>query len=316
MKSLYYILLLVSINANGFEFKSNQSKKVAEQLIQVVNQKLAEIAALELAEGATTEEIKIDIFQQSRFDSGKFGAILSANKLGYILSVTPRGQAAAFGLKSGDTIVEVNGTRIADAGEEWVMLLQYLPNNAAVNIVVNRNKQLVELKGIVKAKFIPQWQLLSNDKISLTGEPLYRLIPRWNADKNSPIFEDGSEWVMPVDTESSDCGQVILVNSLSIAPPRFSGLKDTAVIKELDGEPWGDKSRQRVPVGNHHLEIGSKYDTPKEIKQLSINVEVNTNYYIAYVRNKPWVDQQGRAVEIGEYTGPVIWKTTTQACEM
>ncbi len=316
MKILSYILLLISMSTNGFEFKSSQSKRVADQLVQVVNQKLAEIAALELAAGSTTDQIALELFQQSRFDSGKFGAILSANKLGHILSVTPSGQAASLGLQSGDLIISVNDQLITDAGKEWVMLLQYLPNNTKLSILVKRDGKNLELQGTVGAKYIPQWQLLSHDKLSATGNRQYKHIPRWHATNNNPIFEDSNDWVTPINKSAGECGQIILVNSLSITPPRFSGLKDTAMIKKVDNESWGDKSRQRFSVGSHTMEIGSKYDTPKEIQHLSISVEANTNYYIAYVRKKPWVDQQGREIAMGTYTGPVIWKTTTQACEM
>lgn len=316
MKPIFFILLFVSTALQGAELKSAQSQKVAEQLIQVVNQKLAEIAALELAAGASTDDIEIELFQHARFDSGKFGAILSAEKVGQILSVTPRGQASLLGLQSGDVIKKVNNVSINEAGSSWAMHLQYMPNKTPLSLLVNRNGEDVLLQGTLKAKYIPQWQLLSAEKLAVSGKETYKHIPFWHLDVDQPIFVDESHSRIVSHDGSTDCGQIVLVNSLSMTPSRFTGLKDTATIKDVNGEPWGDKSRQRFPVGTHYMKIGSKYDTPKEIKNLSITIEANTNYYIAYVRKSPWVDEHGTEIDIGTYTGPVVWKTTNQSCVM
>jgi len=316
MKLFCWLLILLSGSLQAYELKSAQSKQLATQLVELVNQKIAEITALEIASGVPVDEIELDIVQQMRFDSGRFGAVLSANQLGQILSVTPRGQAAALGLQGGDIILSINDTKLADAGEDWSMLLQYLPNDSSVTLEVDRQGKKIKLQGKIKAKYIPQWQLLSSDHLSFLDTNRYKQIPYWQNDVDQPIFSSENSWGVPQLNDTTSCGQVILVNSLSISPPRFSGLKDTAVIKEVNGDLWGNKSRQRLKVGNHHLKIGSKYDTPQEIKNLSINVEANTNYYIAYVRNKAWVDKKGHDINIGKYTGPVIWKTKTQSCVM
>ena len=316
MKYLVIALSLVCINLHANELKSEQSKQIAEQLVRTINQKVAEITALELAEGVPIKDISINLSQGKRFDSGRFGAILDANQPGRVVSVTPRSQASQLGMQSGDVIESINGLSFIENRTEASRALQYLPNDSQVMVIVERAGSQVELSAQLKAKYIPQWQLTSAESLGDDFGLNASHVPFWHLDKNQPIFASQFEQKSMEKAVAGNCGRIILVNSLSIAPSKYSGLKTTTVIKEVDGYPWvKDKSRVRVSVGKHQMRIGNKYDLPKEFRDFTINVKANTNYYIAYTRNKQWVDDKGTELTLGKYTGPVIWKATEQACE-
>ncbi|REL28331.1 PDZ domain-containing protein [Thalassotalea euphylliae] len=316
MKYLVIALLLLASNVNGNELKSAQAQQIADQLVRTINQKLAEITALEVAEGVPIKDIHINLTQGKRFDSGRFGAILDASQPGRVVSVTPRSQASQLGIQSGDLIVAINDIPFVDGAAGAARLLQYLPNDSLVKIDVRRNGKSLILKAHLKAKYLPQWQLTSAESLGSDTGLNSSHVPYWQLEENAPIFASMREKHMDVVTKLGSCGRIILVNSLSISPTKYSGLKNTTVIKEVNGQAWmKDKSRVRVDVGLHRLRIGNKYDLPKEFRDFTINVAANTNYYIAYTRNKAWVDDKGTNLALGKYTGPVIWKTTEQACE-
>ncbi len=298
------------------ELKSKQSQQIAEQLVRTINQKIAEITALELAEGVPIKDIAIELSQDKRFDTGRFGAILDANQAGFVVSVTPRSQASRLGIKSGDIIKSINGRSFKESAQSGFKGLQYLPNNSLVTVAVERSGEVKELTAKLAAVYIPQWQLSSAEWLE-NGLQLHSShLPYWHEESDAPIFTSVRETSKTSAQEENACGRIILVNSLSIAPPKYSGLKTTTVIKEVDGMPWvKDKSRVRVDVGTHLLKVGNKYDLPKEFRDYRINIEADTNYYIAYIRNNSWVDDNGEELSLGKYTGPVIWKTTQQACE-
>ncbi|MFD2167736.1 hypothetical protein ACFSJY_15900 [Thalassotalea euphylliae] len=317
MKYWLYVLCLSCLPAYAGELKSSQSKEIAEQLVRTINEKIAEITALELAEGVPIKDIEINLSQAKRFDTGRFGAILDANVTGRVVSVTPRSQAYELGLQSGDIIKKINDKAFSEAAKTGFKELQYLKRDTSVVMKVDRLGDVITLSATLKARYIPQWQLNSTEWIDdVTDNIQFAHIPYWDQDLNSPIFSSAQERLASSSNFDNDCGQIIVVNSVSIAPPRYSGLKTTTVIKSLNDQPWiKDGSRTRVSVGKHQLRIGNKYDLPKEFKDYTVNVRANTNYYIAYTRNQSWVDDSGKALELGKYTGPVIWKTTQQSCE-
>ncbi|NMP31886.1 PDZ domain-containing protein [Thalassotalea sp. M1531] len=316
MKYLFVVLWLASLSVYANELKSEQSKQIAEQLIRTINQKVAEITALELAAGVPIKDISINLSQHKRFDTGRFGAVLDANQPGLIVSVTPRSQASELGIQSGDIIKTINGTSFVESAQSAFRNLQYLPNDSKVSVIVERLGKELTLSALLKAKYIPQWQLDSAEWLGNDTGLNASHVPYWHDDTNAPIFSSALEQRVAEVVGTKACGRVILVNSLSISPPKYSGLKTTTVIKEIDGMPWlQDKSRVRVSVGAHQLRIGNKYDLPKEFRDFTINVLPNTNYYVAYVRNKQWFDDKGNELSLGKYTGPVIWKTAEQACQ-
>lgn len=316
MKIISYCLLFIfSLSGTAAELKSAQSKQIAQQLQKTINQKLAEIVALELELGTPLEDISVNLSQNRRFDSGRFGAILDANLPGKVVSVTPRSQAAELGLLSGDVILEVNGEAPDFSSRTWHESLQNLPNNTKVSIKVLRQQQEQLLAGKLKAQFIPKWELMSLADVNLDGSNVLSHIPYWQPEANGPIFESQYDIDEAMSEHENECGRIIVVNSLSISPAKYSGLKSTVVVKEVDGFQWlMDKSRLRIGVGKHIMRIGDKFDLPKDFKDFSINVEADTNYYIAFTRKKNWVDSNGEELVFGQYTGPVIWKTTQQAC--
>lgn len=307
------LLPTLSVTANNL--KSTQAKQIAIQLQKTIDQKLAEITELELAAGTAIEDISIELSQNRRFDSGRFGAILDANQPGKIVSITPKSQAFNLGLMSGDTITQVNGNQVSATNNTWQQALTKAPHNSPLTITIRRASETLTLTGMLKGKFVPQWQLTSSGGLNdgLTANH----IPYWEKNGSGPIFSSQEMQATAATGNVNQCGRIIVVNSVTISPSRHSGLKSTAVIKEVDGFQWlMDKSRLRIAVGNHQLRIGDKFDLPKDFRDFSLNVEANTNYYIVFTRNKVWVDSNGEPLPFGKYTGPVIWKTKKQACEI
>ncbi|REL31703.1 PDZ domain-containing protein [Thalassotalea euphylliae] len=316
MKYLATVLLLVAANSYANELKSAQAQQIADQLVRTINQKLAEITALEVAEGVPIKDIKVNLSQGMRFDSGRFGAILDASQPGRVVSVTPRSQASQLGIQSGDIIVSINDMPFDDGVVGAARKLQYLPNGSLVKVEVKRGDKMLSLQTHLKAKYLPQWQLMSAESLGSGANKNSSHLPYWQLEENAPIFASRLEQHSDITASQGNCGRIILVNSLSISPSKYSGLKNTSEIKEIDGHPWmKDSSRVRVDVGLHRLKVGNKYDTPRDFRDFSLYVAPNTNYYIAYTHNKAWVDDWGTDLALGKYTGPVIWKTTEQACE-
>lgn len=316
MKYLAIALLLVATNLSAQELKSAQAQQIADQLVRTINQKLAEITALEVAEGVPIKDIKVNLSQGMRFDSGRFGAILDASQPGRVVSVTPRSQASQLGIQSGDIIVTINDMPFGDGVVGAARKLQYLPNGSSVKVTVKRGDKTISLKAKLKAKYLPPWQLMSAESLTSGENTNSSHIPYWQLEENAPIFASRLEQPNELIAKQGNCGRIILVNSLSISPSKYSGLKTTSEVKEINGHPWmKDTSRARVDVGLHRLRMGNKYDSLKDFRDFSLYVAANTNYYIAYTHKKAWVDDWGTDLALGKYTGPVIWKTTEQACE-
>ena len=316
MRTLLFGLILFSLPLFAGELKSREAQLLADQLVKSINQKIADIAALEIAAGVAPEDVKILLSQHKRFDSGRFGAILDANEAGKVISVTPKSQASMMGLRSGDIIVAVNGQALDAENKVWQSQLQYTKNDTKVRLTVKRDASELLMSSVFKAKYTPQWQLLSSKELLLSAKFKAKYIPYWELTINAPIFaarqEDNN-----IPKNIDGCGRVIIVNSVSISPSRSTGLRDTAVIKEIDGDTLvRGASRYRLTAGSHYLKIINRNNLKSTSEHFKIALAPNTSYYIAYAKNAKWVDEAGKNLDEGKYTGPVIWKTKKQACQL
>ncbi|MEW6982418.1 PDZ domain-containing protein [Colwelliaceae bacterium 6471] len=315
MKAILLMLILLGLPALASELKSKEAQIIADQLTKSINQKIADIAALEIAAGVAPEDIHINLSQQKRFDSGRFGAILDQRTLGKVISVTPRSNASEIGLRSGDIILSVNDQPLNANNNKWRSELQYTKNNSPVKLTVIRDTNEMLMAGVMKAKYIPKWQLVSSKELLLSGKFLAKYIPEWELNINAPLLSS-TEKEDEIQTVQGECGQLVVVNSVSIAPSRSTGLKDIAIIKEIDGKPARDASRYRLPTGSHEIKIDNSIGMQNDGEYFKVLVEANKSYYIAYTTNSKWANEEGKLLTLDEYTGPVIWKTLDQACKM
>ena len=313
MKKILCCLLLINFPLLAQEFLSAKSQRLADQLVRSINQKLAEIAALEIAAGAEPEDIKIDLSQTERYDSGRFGAILDARIQGKIISITPRSPAYTLGLQSGDIILEVNNSPILLSKNDWHKQLQYAEANTDLTLKVQRNNQELMLGGAFKAKYTPQWQLNSSKDLLLIGTLKPKYIPQWSLSSSSLILENNPVNVPPTSADSdlyASCGRVIVGRYLS----EFSRLSGTAAISNIDGQNVSVQTlSHRLAVGEHTLKVNKRYSNSiKDI--ISLTVEPNITYYIGYVRNAEWEDSGVGRIDREPYSGPSIIKTKNESC--
>jgi len=322
MKIIICCLVLLSLPCTATEFKSPKSQRLVDQLVRSINQKLSEIATLEMAAGVEPEEIKIDLSQQERFDSGRFGAILDARSLGRVISVTPKSPAYQVGLHSGDTILSVNGISVTLTNKKWQNQLQYAKDNTPIKLTIKRDDVELLLNGTFRAKYTPQWQLNSSKKLLLNGKLSANYIPQWQLSSKSSIQTDSPTGndinIKPTENSAFGCGRVIVGKALrKQALDKFTGLSSVAVITDIDSNPIiRGKTRHRLPVGKHTLGVGTLYNDNASGTKFALTIEPNTNYYIAYVSKAKWQDKQGESVSKSAYTGPVVYKTKTVDCEL
>lgn len=301
---------MITLPLSAHEFKSPKSQHIAEELIRAVNQKLAQISALEIAAGANPEDIKIDLNQIERYDSGRFGAILDARTQGKILSVTPRSQAYKLGLKAGDIIIEVNDSPILLKESAWHKQLQYAEDNAIITLKVKRNNKELILDGKLKAQYTPQWQLNSSKDLLIVGSLQPKAIPKWSISSKSllPISRENTLQLFPKKADlSAACGRIIVGRYLS----DFSRHEGTAAITNIDGKFVSTEIlSHQLPAGEHTLKVQKRYD--KQNKDIiTLTIEPNTTYYLGYVSDAEW--QEGAIGEL--YSGPSIINTKQQACQ-
>ena len=312
MKTIISCLLLINLPLMAADLKSEKSQKIAQQLVRSINQKLTEIAELEIAAGVKPENIVIDLSQRQRFDSGRFGAIIDAKQLGKVLSVTPNSPAFLIGLHSGDVILSVNNTMISQENTNWRKQLQYAQDNTQIKLTVLRDNKKQQLTGSFQAKYTPQWQLNSSKKLLLdeNNDALTKqqaIEP--TAGKNNTNIDN-----LP----AQGCGRVIVGKTFKKrALDKFTGLTSIAVITSINGKPiLRGKTRFRLPVGRHSFNIGTLYNDNASGTKFALTIAPNTNYYIANVISAKWVDAQGNYVSSKPYTGPVVYQTLSKECEL
>ena len=311
MKNLVCFLFILTYPTIAHEFKSPQSQHIADQLVRSINQKLAEIAALEISAGANPEDIRIDLSQVERYDSGRFGAILDARTQGKIISITPKSQAYKLGLQSGDTIIEVNGSPVLLSDTSWHKQLQYEDENSSITLKIRRNEQELILGGALKAKYTPQWQLNSSKDLLLVGTLKAKYIPQWSLSSSSLLPINHSRSInlnQPTSDLASSCGRIIIGRYLS----EFTRHSGTAAVTNIDGKYVNTEIlSHKLTIGEHTLKVHRRY-AKKNKDIISLTIEPNTTYYIGYVDDAEW--ESGAINDL--YSGPSIIKTKHQACNL
>lgn len=305
MRIKYLSILLVALPIAAGEFKSPQAQRIAEQMSQVIAQKVQEITALEQAMGV--KSVQIHLSQPEQFNSGRFGIILSTNSPGLVISVTPNSQASNIGIQSGDQITSVNGTDIVDNLKPALAVLQYAENETSIEITIKRNGKLKILTGTLTAQLTPGWTFTTKKQDTL--QPLINVAIAHNAEP-----------------KKQECGQLKLgfrVESghkvTSLSGHKTRSLKTVVVVEAIDGVKVEKPLEQRhlkIPTGYHKLTVYRKiHHSDKnrvESAEFNVRIDANTSYFLAYRSDTLFSSSYSQ--KYAEL--PVIWKTKQQKCEM
>lgn len=300
MRIKYLLILLVAFELSAGELKSPQARRIAEQMSQVIGQKVQEITALEKAMGV--ENVQIHLSQGQQFNSGRFGTLLSASSPGLVVSVTPNSQASRLGIESGDQIISVNGVDITEAANSQLALsvLQYAQDNTAVKIVIKREGKSITLSGMLTANLTPSWTF-DTQEITEAYQPNNGLSVQAEARQPAP-----------------ECGQIKLRYRIE-GGQKTRSLKTVVVIEAIDGVNVENPLEQdylKLSAGYHKLKVYRRVhhvnDNREESAEYLIRIDPNMTYYMAYRS-----DTMMSSAYSQKYAAlPVIWKVKEQACQM
>ncbi|WP_085298278.1 PDZ domain-containing protein [Cognaticolwellia mytili] len=296
MKIKYLSILLLALPLTAGELKSPQAQRIAEQMSKMITQKIQEITVLEQAAGA--KNVQIDLSQPQRFNSGRFGIILSANSPGLVISVTPNSQAHNFGIQSGDKITSINGAEIIDNIKPALAVLQYAKKETGVEITIMRDGKSMMLAGTLTVKLTPGWKFSTI-----------------NQDIPQPLMSVTNK----IEPEKQECGQVKLGFRVEESGYKVRSLKTVVVVEAIDGVKVENPLEQdylKIPVGYHRLTVHRKihhFDKEHaESAEFNVRIDANRSYFLAY--RSDTLFSSNKSKKYAEL--PVIWKEKQQNCEM
>ncbi len=295
------------------ELKSLAAQQAAAQLKRIINDKLQQIVALELAAGVDINDIDYGLQQGVKNSHERFGALLSATNKGLILSITPNSPASKLGLVSGDVIINVNDSSLNNDTFTELIQQHYVNHTNPISIKFERDGRAQYLSGELSSLMTPAWTLAMN-KITLTAP-----------EQQANDLQEPSE----------QCGRIIVGKFM----PREEGdisQKNAVTIRAIDGlkqKLWikggsatfgaggsaGDhyKTRFKLTAGKHTLIVsprrafqqGEDHDIQfSEEREFVIDIAANTTYYLVYDTRKDSLYSKTNM--------PIIWQTKPQACEL
>lgn len=224
-----------------------------------------------------------------------------------VLAVTPGGGAERMGLRAGDKLLALNGTRLAGVGGAAAILrrsVDELPNGSPLTFEAMRDGRVQTFSG----------------KLSSVELPAMRLT--LGADAAKPATGIGSSAAEPPIAAAQGCGRV---SDFDVAPRQqhLHGAKIMSIDGAVPG-PGGSKSYQ-VSAGHHVLKIAEQIESRylafndrlrnagagSRYKTLEVDVEPNTTLFVAArlddAKRNDWRD--------GAYWEPVVWRTSAEACD-
>lgn len=209
-----------------------------------------------------------------------------------VLSVTPGGAAERIGLRLGDRLLGVNGTRVAtskSAGKELPAL-----------VAASRGKLALEIAR-------------SNRRIELTGQADRIVLPAYSLTIGSTASARAAS--------APGCGRVSAFDAMPRGRQLFP-----ALIIAIDGRlPTTPSGSMRVPAGRHRITLAEAIDSdrftaiqlkqrdgsgPNRYKTLDLDVVANTTYLVA----AKFVDPSKLNLRDGGYWEPVVLRSTSEAC--
>lgn len=224
----------------------------------------------------------------------------------HVLAVTPGGSAERMGLRAGDVLLSLNGTRLAGTAGAAALLRRQvddLPNGGALVFEAKRDGRAQTFSG----------------KLSSVELPAMRLT--LGAAAAQPSSSVGASSTPPI-AAAQGCGRL---SDFDVAPRQqhLHGAKILSVDGEVPG-PSGSKSYV-VRAGHHVLKIAEQIESrylafndrlrntgpESRHKTIEVDVEPNTTLFVAArlddARRNEWRD--------GAYWEPVVWRTTQETCD-
>lgn len=219
----------------------------------------------------------------------------------HVLAVTPGGGAERMGLRAGDVVTALNGTRLGGTGNAASVLRQTvdgLPNGSPLAFEVRRDGHTQTFSGTLSSIELPAMHLTIGG-----GTPVAAVDP--------PAASAATQ----------GCGRI---SDFDVAPRQqhLHGAKVLSIDDELPG-PTGSKSYQ-VPAGRHVLKISEQIE-PRYLpfndrlrnagpgprsKTIEVEVAPNTTLFVAARLN----DDKRTEWRDGAYWDPVVWRTTSETC--
>lgn len=222
----------------------------------------------------------------------------------HVLAITPGGAAEKMGLRSGDVLLAVNGTALADTNGAAATLrqsIEQLPDGARLAFEVQRDGRRQTLAGTPSSVYLPAMHLTIGDgsRLASTG----------GGGGATPASERG-------------CGRL---SDFDVAP-RGEHLHAAKIIS-IDGVSPGPTGTRayRVSAGRHSIKVAEQIESrylsfndrarnsaigTDRYKTLDVDVPPDTTVLIAARLNEDkrseWKD--------GAYWDPVAWKQTAEAC--
>lgn len=227
-----------------------------------------------------------------------------------VLGTTPGSLASRLGLRSGDTLLAVNGVSLVALGSDRSGAaraagslrdaLAELADGAPLKFRISREGKQTLIDGRMESVLIPSVHLrLGDDAMPATATV---------SSVNAPA-------------STSACGRISVFDNA----PRQQQLHAAALI-DVDGRqsPMSGQTSVRVSAGRHILKVGEQIDLrylgfgqrlrdrggTERYKTLTVDVDADTTYFLAAKINSEhrneWRD--------GLYWDPVIWSTSKENC--
>lgn len=223
----------------------------------------------------------------------------------HVLAITPGGAAEKMGLRSGDVLLAVNGTALANTDGAAATLrrsVDQLPDGARLAFEVQREGRRHTLAGTPSSVYLPAMHLTVGDGTQLA------------------TAGSGGGGAMPAD--SAGCGRI---SDFDVAP-RGDRLHAAKIIS-IDGVSPGPTGTRayRVSAGRHVIKVAEQIESrylsfsdrarnsaigSDRYKALDVDVPPDTTVLIAARLNE---DQRSEWKD-GAYWDPVAWKQTAERC--
>ena len=234
----------------------------------------------------------------------------SADKGLLVLGTTPGSLASRLGLRSGDTLLALNGVSLVARGSDRSGaalaasslrdVLAALADGAPLEFRISREGKQISIVGRMESVLIPSAHLQLGD----AAKPASTMVESAN-----------------VHVSATACGRISTFDNA----PRQQQLHGATLI-DIDSRqtPMSGQTSVRVSAGRHILKVGEKIDLrylgfgqrlrdrggSERYKTITVDVEADTTYFLAAKINaehrNEWRD--------GLYWDPVIWSTSKENC--
>jgi membrane-associated protease RseP (regulator of RpoE activity) len=303
LKRLVMAAILLTCSPT-FAAKSNsdstitpESEQLVKDLQQQIKSTVAAITELESNAGNSVHDLHIQVDLPAK-QSPNLGLVLDLESElgGYkVLSVTPGSLANNLNIIPGDIITAINSIEVSNSNKRKAFSeLENSSPGDTLLLTVNKNGTINTINTTVGGQYIPSIRLEIGSQHSTD-----------NGTSQSELDETA-------------CGTV----SVFFTPPESKRLYSAYITKINDRTVISSRDSFRLKPGKHTIYLHELINDPffkrrlhgfQRAKSIEIDVEVNTNYYLAakFIRDKAFKQRKG------EYWEPVIWKETVKGeCEL